>query len=77
MRTTPDAAEWRFDHAAVDDERTLSSALRTSRPKSLPMGRTTILLRKLMPHTMVAVSRALPAIPESRVLPVARCLVEQ
>jgi hypothetical protein len=41
------------------------------------MGRAAIFLRKLMQHTMVAVSRALPAIHESRVVPIARRTVEQ
>jgi hypothetical protein len=62
------AAEWRFDHAAVDNERIRPAALRTSRPKVLPMGRTVIFLRKLMQHTMVAVRRTLDPIqpPVSR-----------
>lgn len=41
------------------------------------MDHAAISLRKLMQHTMVAVSRALPAIPESRVVPFARQVVEQ
>jgi hypothetical protein len=41
------------------------------------MDRTAMFLRKLMQHTMVAVSRALPAIPERRVVPIARRPAEQ
>lgn len=47
-------------------------ALRTIHPAFLPVSRGAIFPRTLMPHTLVAVSRALPAIPESRVGPLAR-----
>jgi hypothetical protein len=41
------------------------------------MRRTVTLFLKLMQHTVVVVSRALPAIPESRVIPFMHSRIDQ